>query len=260
MHVVVTADLHGLLPEIPPCDLLLVAGDLTGGGSKAQQLVYLHEKLEPWIREAPANAVAAVAGNHDFLAESNPQIFRDLPWVYLQDEGRTIDVWVTAEQRFQTVKIWGSPRSKQFGGWAFMQPDHELAAVWATIPDDVEILMVHDPAHGLQDRVWSGEEAGSFTLRQRIDELAAGPHLQLFCCGHIHEAYGKTAIPRLMRGDSSTVESRVVIPVDVGSSPAPLLLDWIQVVNGAHAFRANPPISVELYGGDLVSTLPDCGP
>lgn len=223
--MVVTGDFHGNLPpDVPACDLLLIVGDVTPvwDHSPRGQAEYLAEEFEPWLERQPAEQIVGVAGNHDFIAEANPGVMRDLPWIYLQDEAAVIDGHL----------IWGSPRSKLFGGWAFMDTDEDLAKVWATIPDDVEILIVHDPAFGLLDDVGRGHHVGSETLRERIGDLKA---LKLFACGHIHEGYGTK---QLLRPNSSA---------------APVEAEWITVANGAYVggsyHPGNPPIEIELEGG-----------
>lgn len=173
MKVVVTSDFHGVLPkrgEIPPCDLLIIAGDFAG------------IETPGWLESLPAEKIVGVAGNHDFAARDDPGRFRRLPWVYLDDQGCEVGGF----------KVWGSPWSKQFGKWAFMAADDDLTPHWDLIPDDTDILITHGPAHLMLDRVTDGRHEGSVTLRERITRLG---QLKLFCHGHIHEAYGVGAFP-----------------------------------------------------------------
>ena len=68
-----------------------------------------------------------------------------------------------------------------------MRADAELAAVWAAIPDDADVLVSHGPPLGLGDRVVDGRRAGSATL---VGRLSALPRLRLHVFGHIHESGG----------------------------------------------------------------------
>jgi Icc-related predicted phosphoesterase len=215
MRVVATSDWHGTLPpDVPRCDLLIVAGDVLHGWGTA------HSKAQTvwgWLERQPAGRIVGVAGNHDFDAETNPDLFRAFPWTFLQDEQTVVD----------GVKVWGSPWTKQFGSWAFMLPDHDLAEKWTLIPDDTEILVVHGPAYGILDKVYSGERVGSHTLRDRIRDLK---DLRLLVTGHIHEAHGQTAVP--------------VAADPFGCAPP----RWFRAVNPSQGFlgRMNPAIVVDL--------------
>lgn len=189
MRVVVASDFHGRYPStVPPCDLLLLAGDClppAGFGSRPAGRSGLMEFID-WLTVQPAKQIVGIAGNHDFIAESDHgrAIVRALPWLYLEDEGAEV---------VDGVKVWGSPWSTMFGSWAFMLPDDQLAERWALIPDDTEILVVHGPAKGILDKVYDGRHEGSVSLRERLRQL---PHLRLLATGHIHEAYGTTAFTR----------------------------------------------------------------
>lgn len=224
MKVVVTADFHGHLPPdgaVRECDLLILAGDVLPHQSSGMG------EFADWLRRQPAKAIVGIAGNHDFIAEDEPNVVRALPWTYLQDE--TIDLEIDGE----TVRVWGSPRSNRFNDWAFMADDDELAEVWKGIPDDVEILVTHGPAYGLLDVVnRSKQSVGSTSLRRRLEELT---ELKLFAFGHIHEGYGITAYPRL-----DEVE---------GGGP----IKWTAAVNGAYVddrYRpGNEPIPIDLAAG-----------
>lgn len=188
-NLVMTSDLHGYLPEIPECDILLIAGDVTPVWDHERhfQAHWLRTEFNEWLNNVPAREVVAVGGNHDFVLQDNP--FDELRWHLLYDEDVTID----------GIKIWGSPYSPRFGSWGFMMPDPMLAEKWAKIPEDVDILMVHGPMYGYGDRVsgysmtkrgWESEaHVGSQTLRNRLDHVDY-PNLKTFVCGHIHEEYG----------------------------------------------------------------------
>jgi len=178
LRVCAIADQHGFLPEIPACDILLVAGDVcpVDDHRPDRQHHWLQGQFRQWLDDVPANAIVGIAGNHDFV-EDDDDLMRSLPWTYLRDETAEIDGLV----------VHGSPWTPTFGSWAFMRPDQELADHWATIPDDVELLLTHGPPRGFGDRTRSGEAAGSETLARRVPEL---PNLRLGVFGHIHEEGG----------------------------------------------------------------------
>lgn len=174
------SDLHGNLPEIPECDLLLIAGDICPvyDHSKDRQQIWLKTTFTQWANKQPAGKIIGTFGNHDFIAEHDPNIALSLPGTWLIDE------WT----EFKGLKIWASPYTPTFYNWAFMEGDDKLAERWAKIPDDVDILMTHGPPLGVGDLTADGDRAGSGTLWERVDELAA---LKFHIFGHIHEAYGQ---------------------------------------------------------------------
>jgi Icc-related predicted phosphoesterase len=177
MHVCCIADLHGRLPDdVPECDLLLVAGDISAH-SREENERFLRRDFPNWLVRQPAGAIVGIAGNHDFVARNWPSVFRSFPWIYLDNETTTV----------AGLKIWGSAWTPWFGSWAFMADDEELAELWRQIPNDVDMLLTHGPMYGLLDKTGYGAMAGSLSLRRRVLELE---RLQLHACGHIHGAHG----------------------------------------------------------------------
>lgn len=171
MRVAAVADLHGLvLPAIPSCDLLLIAGDL----GPRDWIVGLFAE---WL-DLLEYDVIGIAGNHDWLAVHEPELLRSLPWTYLEDETVRIGGHV----------IHGSPWTPPFMDWAFMLPEQQLAERWALIPDDTTILMAHGPPRGTLDHTERGAGVGSTALRDRLTHL---DRLRLHVFGHVHEGRGE---------------------------------------------------------------------
>jgi len=178
MRIVLVSDTHGRHDDVDvpdDGDLLIHAGDITRHGRRAEVVDFAD-----WFDLRPHPAKVVVGGNHDRWVEQHPEKTRAiLPGdTYLQDEARTVD----------GTKIWGGPWTPKFFDWSFMLPrGEELAAKWAQIPEDTDVVVTHGPPEGICDETHAGTAVGSETLRERIFEIE--PRLHVF--GHIHEARGR---------------------------------------------------------------------
>ncbi len=178
MRIVCVADLHGFLPPVPACDLLVVAGDVCplDDESPPAQRRWLRSTFARWLDDAPAAAIVGTPGNHDFVAVEEPEAMRELPWCCLIDESAELAGLV----------VHGSPWTPRFQEWAFMLDERGLAERWALIPPAVDVLVVHCPPAGYGDAI-GGEPIGSPSLLAAI--YARAPRLCVF--GHVHQGYGR---------------------------------------------------------------------
>lgn len=172
MKIVATADLHGTLPTIPKCDLLLIAGDICPVWN--HQIYYHQEWLDTvfrrWLDDVPATYVVAVWGNHDFIGEMTPERVPDLRWSILTDE--LIEI--------EGLRIYGTPWQRRFRNWAFNLDWPELHRKHMAIPE-CDIIVSHGPPFGYGDKVGC-ECTGSAALLKRVYQIK--PKLTVF--GHIH--------------------------------------------------------------------------
>lgn len=172
------SDLHGYLPEVPTCDLLLLGGDYCPTSGVPSQMNWLKDKFDLWLWELAERGiqVVGVAGNHDFIFEKRPDLVPELKWTYLQDNGTNCCGF----------NIWGSPYQPVFGWWAFNENEFELARIWDKIPSDTDILLLHGPPYGIGDLNAEGDHCGSPSLLVKIKKIRP----RLVVAGHIHESRG----------------------------------------------------------------------
>jgi Icc-related predicted phosphoesterase len=200
MKIIAVADLHGLLPNIPECDLLLIAGDIApdlpmpsrhgsgyAAGVKAgqhRQLDWLADDFKRWLEEIPAKEVVGIAGNHDFAFEL-PHAYRDLDglrWTYLRDEAHLTDAG---------LYVYGTPWVPALPNWAFYASENMLRHRAAAVPENLHILMTHGPPYGYRDKIITGTSVGDVPMAARLRELSAsGEAPKAVICGHIHEGFG----------------------------------------------------------------------
>lgn len=203
------SDLHGFYPELEGGDLLIVAGDLV-----SRDCIRGYDLFFDWLALQEYDKKVIIAGNHDGMLEkwTYPGVPKYCDADYLCDSGTEFE-YTEPVRNFmdpkeinlvyrKTFKIWGSPWTPTFPGvnphcTAFMLPEEELAAKWALIPDDTDILVTHGSANGMFDRNTRGKACGSPSLSARLSEISikhhqekSGKRIQLHVFGHIHEGYG----------------------------------------------------------------------
>src|SRR5579862_2704149 len=103
VRICCVSDLHGTLPKIERCDLLIVAGDVCPLSNHLPwfQAEWLQAEFAQWLAAVPAREILWTAGNHDFVLEQNPASVKKMP------PGYVIDAQV---EKFG-LKIWLSPWS-----------------------------------------------------------------------------------------------------------------------------------------------------
>jgi Icc-related predicted phosphoesterase len=176
MKVVAISDLHGYLPEIPECDLLLIAGDICPVTNHKLffQKFWLKTVFADWVKAQPAKYVVACWGNHDWIGVEEPHPHAPCCCSFLTDECAEI-------RHYGTYRIYGMPWQKRFCDWAFNLDEPQLSMKYEAIPDGVDIIISHGPAYGYGDKT-PRERTGSMAFLKRIDEIKP----KLVVTGHIH--------------------------------------------------------------------------
>ena len=168
-------DISMLIPE--GTDIVFITGDLTYRGSP-QELQRLKETLKRMV--AKVSHVVITVGNHELGCEKDPQ-----SWI---DAMKEIGVKLLMHEAIEIegYKIYGSPWSPEFGGWAYNYHRLTGQTMWQDIPDNTEILLTHGPLYGVLDYCHGGH-VGCTDLRRKVERL---PYLKYHLFGHIHEAHG----------------------------------------------------------------------
>jgi len=184
-RIVCISDTHNCNEQIsiPDADILIHSGDATVKGTDHEVIEFLY-----WFSKLPHNRKVFIAGNHDWLFQTDNRYARSLAAdsgiTYLQDSSVEIG----------GLKVYGSPWQPRFYDWAFnLNRGGELAEKWSKIPIDTDILVTHGPLHGILDQVqtrFGGSSEGCEELRKRVEFLAANGPLKLHVFGHIHCGYG----------------------------------------------------------------------
>jgi predicted phosphohydrolase len=190
LTVVAAADLHGHLPELRPCDLLVLAGDLVPYEIERDAdlcSAWFASEFAEWIAAGGAPETVAIAGNHDYWAQGVPAGAHErlfgVDWTFLRDAAVTTR---------SGLRVYGTPWTRDDYGSAFEAPVSELSRIWAAIPEGLDILITHCPPRGHGDELADNGE----TIHMGTDEMAAAiararPRLVLY--GHAHQAHGYRA-------------------------------------------------------------------
>lgn len=218
MRVVFTSDTHEQHYKlaVPDGDVFVHAGDFTMTGGR----VWV-ESFNTWLGTLPHKHKIVIAGNHDRSFDIDPMN----ALAYGQERLPNATYLLNTGIEIDGVKFWGSPYTPFFSSdyWKFHYDRAEGEAMWAKIPEGLDVLITHGPASKHLDMTLEGVTAGCYDLHKRIGDLIKidkAPRYHVF--GHIHEAYGRKDI-----GDCS------------------ILLN-VSAVDRMYRLRENPCVVVDL--------------
>jgi Icc-related predicted phosphoesterase len=198
MKVCAVADLHGRLPDIPECDVLVIAGDICPDISarftcfdpelmKLHQMKWLSDEYSEWEYKVPAPYILATPGNHDWVS-TFPAHCRSKMFI---DERFTICENDSPDGPHKT--FWFTPWVQHCGDWNYMANRERRRYYFDNIPQNLDMLVMHSPAFGVGDLTYSNDSAGCQELRDVIQKRQ--PRYAVF--GHIHEGQRYGVINKL---------------------------------------------------------------
>jgi len=190
MRVVCISDTHSnhLGVVLPPGDLLIHAGDLTGRGSLLaiqQAKTWLESQLEKYPL-----GVIVIAGNHELtLDEEHSEYY--MPAKGYMENSKFHYLLNSGMHLANGMNVWGSPATPAFCGWAFNREGDEIERDWNMIPDNTNILITHGPAFGTLDKSYP-PLSPSLGCPRLVKHLKRLTNLKLHVFGHIHGGHGIT--------------------------------------------------------------------
>lgn len=172
-----------LVHYIPSGDILIHCGDFTHRsdwlGLEKGEVPPTIKNFDGFMASLPHKHKVVIAGNHEcgLVHLSQDQIQALLPSSrYIFDQ----------QIEIEGLTIYGTPwTDTAMMGFSEHRAERRKA-LWAKIPENLDILVSHAPPHGFGDRNNFGKNVGCPLLLARVLEVP--PTVHLF--GHIHEASG----------------------------------------------------------------------
>ena len=193
LHLSDTHCQHYLLQNLPDADIIVHSGDISLAGSEEEIIAFIE-----WFVSLPYKYKIFIAGNHDdCLYGANLEGLPDNCF-YLCNSGITIE----------GVNFYGMPLF--MGDVLSGEYDKNIQK----IPNDIDVLISHQPPHGILDFA-SNTHYGDVLLLQRVLEIKPTYHL----FGHIHDAYG------IMTSEHTSFVNAAVLDENYELSNKPVLLE-----------------------------------
>lgn len=199
--------------EIPECDVLLHAGDITMIGDYA----WLKD-FDDWIGELQEaetiKEAVIIPGNHDLTFENNTEVA--LSHMSNVDATLICDTAYVGTDPENLLTVWGVPWQLRFYDWGFNCNEEALSRYLREgCPDKIDILMTHGPPIGVRDWNRDGSPCGS----QAVYDFIMDYQPKLVVCGHIHGAYGLALVGNTLVVNASTCDE------DYNPTHEPVVID-----------------------------------
>ena len=213
MKIVAISDIHGTLPELQPCDVVVICGDIVPlmvQKNTIASTAWLSGPFQKWALELPCEKVIMIWGNHDFVGEFfckyGSAMSLDEPlWtkgydgraqhhlLFQNDADEKIVILCDERYEYKGKVFYGTPWCPELKNWAFYQDSEGLKEKFLGIPFDTDVLLTHcPPKFGQQGIVletnWNfGSNFGCQELQDALENVfqfkSGVTHI---LSGHIH--------------------------------------------------------------------------
>lgn len=186
MKLFAISDTHGALPEIPDCDVLVIAGDimpLSLQRSISGSLWWVETAFAEWVESLKCEKVIVIAGNHDFALEPRWESF---------DASKLPNkiVYLSPGESYECggKTFYSFPWTPVLKNWAFYLDHDDLTKECAKIPKDLDVLISHCPPKVGQAGVvqQSGRNYKRDFGCEELTEALKTRNVKYCICGHIH--------------------------------------------------------------------------
>ena len=211
LKIVAISDIHGLLPELPECDVVCCAGDISPleyQSDQTQMLGWFYLVFLPWVESLPCKKFVMVAGNHDFFLQNihrrlidESDGYRRYTWRSASDvmkkllpgnlRGKYNKLVYLCDSSFEYEgkRFYGTPWIADLSRWAFYLDNNSLMEKYKNIPKKCDVIITHMPPkiEGLGEVIQggcfnTGENYGS----QELAEVLKTKDFKYALCGHVH--------------------------------------------------------------------------
>lgn len=184
MKIAAFSDSHGLLPQIDPVDVVVIAGDISPlriQRNDVMMSIWFQDEFLRWCKDLPCERVIFTAGNHDFYFYNFAAMLAMIKESDLQDKVRYL---VNESCEYQGKRFFGCPWCEGPEGWAFITKDPTETYKYIT---DCDVLITHQPPKvdtlgvSYSGMAWA-RNFGSKALLKIIEQH----DIKYNFCGHIH--------------------------------------------------------------------------
>lgn len=200
VRFVLVSDTHGdhEALQMPAGEVLLYAGDAVGnyGRLNNRELRSDFEDFLKWLwaQSRRFAQVFFISGNHEtFLDDEQGDVTRGMSKLNAFLSAATNCTYLAdAPAKYRGLRLFGSPTNKsrketegkRYYSCAFERTKAQRAALWAGIPEGLDVLMTHVPPSGHLCRTTTGDSL----LSDRLAGMVSPPRFHVF--GHDHDYLG----------------------------------------------------------------------
>lgn len=182
LKIVIISDTHCLHRKLklPEADMIIHCGDFSSRGRPLEVFDFLD-----WYAKLSYKYKVLVFGNHELGLEYNSLLYQ----AFMEEaDKRNVRVLHHEHTIIEGYKLFGSPFTPEFCGWAFMYPRNKGVDIWKDIKQDTEILVNHGQPYSILDPDLYGRSVGCKDYYNKIKTM---PNLKLVCGGHLHSGFGQ---------------------------------------------------------------------
>ena len=211
LKIVAISDIHGLLPELPECDVVCCAGDISPleyQKDQTQMLGWFYLVFLPWVESLPCKKFIIVAGNHDFFLQnihrrlidesdgyrrytwrSASDVMKKLLPGNLRGKYNKLVYLCDSSYEYEGHRFYGTPWIGDLSNWAFYQDNDTLMEKYRNIPKKCDVIITHMPPkiEGLGEVIQGGcFNTGTDYGSPELAEVLKTRDFKYALCGHVH--------------------------------------------------------------------------